>query len=161
MYTHQISYESTNNHLGRVHHTFRTTEDAVQMHMDTLMEREAAGAVTNVTVHKLSFPLASQKLTHFSVRNETSSVTGRTYTRLAGPSVAELGNYTSYSDALLMAEELEYAYQRKNDHRQYGGQRGWYGSLSGCQKERFNDRAEDREHHLSQRDNGQPLDTEE
>lgn len=143
MYTHQISYESTNNHLGRVHHTFRTTEDAVQMHMDTLKAREEAGAVTNITMHKLSFPVPGDKLEHYTLHDVTSGDTGRVSTKVLGPFGAALGNFTYHSDALLLAEELDYAYKRQQAKKQYGGQRAWYGSLSGHQKQRFNDRAED------------------
>ena len=110
MYTHQISYESTNNHLGRVHHTFRTTEDAVQMHMDTLKEREAAGAVRNVTVHKLALTGPSNRRRNYFVVNDINVHTGRWYSRVDAVRGASHGDFTYEADALLLAEELEHAF---------------------------------------------------
>ena len=164
MYTHRISYESTNNHLGRVHHTFRTTEDALPIHLATLREREAAGMVINVTVHKLAFTDPNQRRKHYFVVNDTDPTTGRRYSRVDSLAGKPFGTFTYEADALLRAEELEEEYRRKEDAMM----RSRYGTLGSGYRGRANNDADDEYFRRVQeqkrsvtRDNGQPLDTEE
>ena len=165
MYTHRISYESTNSHLGRVHHTFRTTEDALPIHLATLREREAAGTVINVTVHKLTFTDPSQRRKYYFVVNDTDPTTGRRYSRVDCPEVGRsFGTFTYEADALLRAEELEELYRTKED----AIVRRRYGTLGSGYRGRANNDADDEyfrrvqeQKRSATRANGQPLDTEE